>query len=62
MDHIEMLNEEFELWWQEVEAFAEQYQMSITHVEEEFCLDGEFIPIHLVYEDDFDFEPRDENI
>ena len=55
-----MEHEDFEEWWQEIEAYAEQYRLSLCFVEEEFILDGEFIPIHLVFEDDhcFDFDER----
>ena len=42
----------FEDFWQEVEAFAEQNLLSTTYVEEEFIIDGEFIPVHLTKQED----------
>ena len=42
----------FEDWWSEVEAFAEQNRISTNYVEEEFCLDGELIPVHLKWQED----------
>ena len=50
----EMLVEEFEEFWKEVEAYACQYLLPTHYVEEEFILDGEFIPVHLDYEHDED--------
>ena len=60
----QMLVEEFEQWWAEVEAYANEHLLPLHYVEEEFCLEGEFIPIHMTYEHDhcFDYEERDENI
>ena len=46
----------FEEWWANVEAFADQYGMSYTHVEEEFIIDGEFVPVHLVSVDEIEVD------
>jgi len=52
----------FEKFWEEVKGYADEHLLSYTYVEEEFILDGEFIPIDLMYEKDycFDFDLRDE--
>lgn len=52
--------ESFEDFWANIKAFADEHRMSYTHVEEEFIIDGIFIPVPLMYENDyaFDFENR----
>ena len=35
----------FEDFWEEVETFAKTVELSTTYVEEEFIIDGEFIPV-----------------
>ena len=35
----------FESFWEEVEEFAKTVGLSTTYVEEEFIIDGEFIPV-----------------
>ena len=56
--HQEWDQEELDFWdfWSEVQAFAEQYQLSTRYVEEEFLIDGELVPVHLTFpcEDDPD--------
>tara|TARA_R110002012_G_scaffold10705_4_gene48507 strand:- start:462 stop:767 length:306 start_codon:yes stop_codon:yes gene_type:complete len=42
----------FEEFWTEVKAFADQYRLSYAYVEEEFVIDGELIPVHLTFPDD----------
>ena len=42
----DQLESDFWEFWQEINAFAEQYRVSTRYVEEEFLLDGEFIPVH----------------
>ena len=42
----------FEDWWADVKAFAEQNRISTSYVEDEFILDGEFIPVHLQWYED----------
>ena len=42
----------FEDFWEEVKAFADQYRLSYSYVEEEFVIDGELVPVHLTFPDD----------
>ena len=42
----------FEDFWVEVEAFAEQNRITTSYVEEEFIIDGAFIPVHLKWQED----------
>ena len=44
--------QDFDAFWEEVRAFADQYRMSYTYVEEEFVIDGELIPVHLNFDND----------
>ena len=44
--------QDFDAFWEEVKAYADQYRLSYTYVEEEFVIDGQLIPIHLVMDDD----------
>ena len=44
--------QDFDEWWEELKAYADQYQMSYAYVEEEFVIDGELIPVHLNFDDD----------
>jgi hypothetical protein len=44
----------FEEWWEQIKAYADEYHLSYTHVEEEFVINGEFIPVHLEYEHELD--------
>jgi len=37
--------DEFEEFWQEVEAFAKEHNLPTRYVEEEFILDGELITV-----------------
>ena len=46
----------FEDWWADVQAFAEQNRLPTHYVEEEFILDGEFVPVHLSFEQDYSEE------
>lgn len=48
----EELDLDFWLFWEEVKAFADQYRLSTSYVEEEFLIDGELIPVHLTFPDD----------
>ena len=48
----EKLESDFWVFWEEIRAFAAQYRLSTSYVEEEFILDGELIPVHLAFEDD----------
>lgn len=49
--------DEFEEWWSQIKAYADEHNMSYSHVEEEFIIDGEFFPIELEYiEKDLDYE------
>ena len=52
--------EDFDEFWEEVEAYADEHRLSYTFVEEEMIIDGIFYPIDLMYEKDycFDFEER----
>ena len=43
---------DFEVFWEEVKGFADQYRLSYSYVEEEFVIDGELIPVHLTFPDD----------
>ena len=55
IDHVLKSNGElqnFDQWWEEVKAYADQYQMSYAYVEEEFVIDGELIPVHLNFDHD----------
>ena len=40
----------FDDWWDVVKAFADQYNLSYTHCEEEFVIDGVLFPVHLEFE------------
>ena len=42
----------FDEFWAEVKAFADQYRLSYSYVEEEFVIDGELVPVHLTFPDD----------
>ncbi len=46
----------FEDWWADVNAFAEQNRLPTHYVEEEFIIDGEFLPVHLKFEQDYSEE------
>ena len=48
----EELDLDFWLFWEEVKAFADQYRLSTSYVEEEFLIDGELVPVHLTFPDD----------
>ena len=37
-------------FWREVEAYATEHSLTTRHVEEEFIIDGEFLPVPLEYE------------
>ncbi len=54
--HQEWDQEELDFWdfWSEVQAFAEQYQLSTRYVEEEFLIDGELVPVHLEFDESVD--------
>ncbi len=43
---------DFWQFWEEVQAFAEQYRLTTRYVEEEFIIDGELVPVHLNVDDD----------
>ena len=43
---------DFWQFWEEVQAFAEQYRLTTRYVEEEFLIDGELVPVHLNFDDD----------
>ena len=43
---------DFEVFWEEVKGFADQYRLSYAYVEEEFVIDGELVPVHLTFPDD----------
>ena len=45
-------HENFECFWDDVLAYAEQYRISTRYIEEEFIIEGEFFPVHLVFPDD----------
>ena len=49
-DHNFLAN--FDVFWADVCAFAEQNRLSSAYVEEEFILDGEFFPVQLKWEED----------
>ena len=51
----------FEDFWEEVEAFAKQNRLPTCYVEEEFIIDGEFLPLHLTWQEDLDEEPGGES-
>ena len=42
----------FEDFWDEVTAFANQYRLPLHYVEEEFVIDGELHAVHLTFDDD----------
>ena len=44
--------DDFEAFWEECKAFADQYRLSHAYVEEEFVIDGELVPVHLTFPDD----------
>lgn len=61
MDRIDSADyNDFDDFWEEVKAYADQYNLSYSFVEEEMIIDGVFYPVHLVFEEDhaFDFEER----
>ena len=61
MDRIDSIDYiDFDDFWEEVKAYADQYNLSYSFVEEEMIIDGVFYPVHLVFEEDhaFDFEER----
>ena len=58
IDSIDYID--FDDFWDEVQAYADEHQLSYAQVEEEFIIDGVFYPVPLMYEKDycFDFEDR----
>jgi len=42
--------DDFDDFWAVVEAFANQYNLSIAFVEEEFIIDSVLYPVHLTFE------------
>ena len=45
------LGDEFNEFWLEIEAYADEHRIPTRYVEEEFILEGEFLPIPLTYEE-----------
>ena len=43
--------DEFNEFWLEIEAYANEHRIPTRYVEEEFILEGEFLPIPLTYEE-----------
>ena len=43
----DQLESDFWEFWQELNAYADQYRLPVRYVEEEFLIDGEFLPVHL---------------
>ena len=43
---------DFESWWEDIQAFAEQNRITTQYVEDEFILDGEFFAVHLEWQED----------
>ena len=52
-------HETFEEFWEDVKAFAEQNRLATSYVEAEFIVDGEFIPVHLQFDDDTVVHPAE---
>ena len=52
---------DFDDFWDEVKAYADEHCLSYSFVEEEFIIDGVFYPVGLMYDKDyaFDFEERE---
>ena len=50
-DTIEDDDADFWVFWAEVQAYADQYGISTRYVEEEFIIDGEFVPVHLNFDE-----------
>ena len=48
----DQLESDFWAFWQELNAYAEQYRLPVSYVEDEFLLEGEFIPVHLNFCED----------
>ena len=54
---------EFESFMMELEAYATEHNITTRYVEEEFLIDGEFIPVKMVYHHDLsdgEYPERDE--
>jgi len=52
-EYHRMINHQtFEDFWEDICAFAEQNRISTDYVEQEFILDGRFIPVHLEWDID----------
>ena len=49
-EHFDKYEAEFDEFWREVEAYAQEHRLTTRYVEEEFIVDGEFIPVHLSYD------------
>ena len=45
---------DFWVFWAELQAYADQYNLTTRYVEEEFLIDGELVPVHLNYDIDED--------
>ena len=45
---------DFWVFWAELQAYADQYNLSTRYVEEEFLIDGELVPVHLSFPHDDD--------
>ena len=47
--------QDFDKFWDEVKAFADNYNLSYAYVEEEFVIDGQLVPVHLDLQDDEEY-------
>ena len=45
---------DFWVFWAELQAYADQYNLSTRYVEEEFLIDGELVPVHLNFQHEDD--------
>ena len=45
---------DFWVFWAELQAYADQYNLTTRYVEEEFLIDGELVPVHLNFQHEDD--------
>ena len=57
-DSFRNWDREWDDFWAEVEGYAEHHGLTTRHVEEEWILDGEFIPVEATYFHELD-DPGD---
>lgn len=50
--HQTLNRETFEDYWNDIQAFAENNHINTEYVEDEFILEGDFIPVNLKFDEE----------